>query len=195
MDASYYRVSVVCDTMEFKIISLSPPLVWSTPLAFPGRCGICMHQHSRSDIRKKKVTLHILTHGAMWGCGLTYLVVSFNDKTRDTRGRNVTIRIEIWTTNVRSLGFGDIRECVILWGLILRSVRCTCFPIKHNGKKFDPIALMAVHGPPKVKLWDPDVACHVTMLELHIQTYMWRSRWKLLLRLPPYVCPKHVAFS
>ena len=34
---------------------------------------------------KKKVTLHILTQGAMWGCGLTSLVVCINDKIRDVR--------------------------------------------------------------------------------------------------------------
>ena len=45
--------------------------------------------------KKKKVTLHILTHGAMRECGLTFLVVCINDKIRDIRGRNVTIRSEI----------------------------------------------------------------------------------------------------
>ena len=30
--------------------------------------------------KKKRVTLHILTHGAMRGCGLISLVVCFNDK-------------------------------------------------------------------------------------------------------------------
>ena len=32
------------------------------------------------------------------------------------------IRSEILTMNIRSLGFQDIRECVTLWGLILRSL-------------------------------------------------------------------------
>ena len=45
--------------------------------------------------KNKKVTLHILTHGAMRGCGLTSLVVCINDKIRDIRERNVTIRSEI----------------------------------------------------------------------------------------------------
>ena len=45
--------------------------------------------------KKKKVTLHILTHGTMRGCGLTSLVVCINDKIRDIRERNVTIRSEI----------------------------------------------------------------------------------------------------
>ena len=35
----------------------------------------------------------------------------------DIRERNVTIRSEVWTMNIRSLGFRDIREWVILWGL------------------------------------------------------------------------------
>ena len=41
-------------------------------------------------------------------------------KIRDIRERNVTIRSESCTTNIRSLGFWDIRERVILRGLILR---------------------------------------------------------------------------
>jgi hypothetical protein len=74
--------------------------------------------------KKKKKTLHILTHGVMQGCGLTSLVVCINDKIRDVRERNVTIRSETWTTNIRSLGFHDIRERVTLWRLILRSLVC-----------------------------------------------------------------------
>ena len=74
--------------------------------------------------KKKKVTLHILTHDAMRGCGLTSMVVCINDKIRDTRERNVTIRSEISTTNIHSLGFWDIREGVILWRLILWSLGC-----------------------------------------------------------------------
>jgi hypothetical protein len=61
------------------------------------------------------VTLHILTHDAMQGCGLTILVVCINDKFRDIRERNMTIRSEIWTTNTRSVGFRDIRESVTSW--------------------------------------------------------------------------------
>ena len=88
MDAWYYRGSVSCDTTEFEFIILSSPLVWSTPVGLPRRCGTCMHQHSTSGIRRrrkkknenKRVTLHILTHGAMRGCGLTSLVVCINDK-------------------------------------------------------------------------------------------------------------------
>ena len=77
--------------------------------------------------KNKKVTLHILTHGAMRGCGLTSLVVCINDKICDIRERYVTIRSEIWTTYNFSLGFWDIREWVTLWGLILRILGCTCY--------------------------------------------------------------------
>ena len=45
--------------------------------------------------KKKKVTLHMLTHGTMPWCGLASLVVCINDKIRDIRDRNVTIRSEI----------------------------------------------------------------------------------------------------
>ena len=45
--------------------------------------------------KNKKVTLHILTLGAMRGCGLTSLVVCISDKIRDIRERNVTVRSEV----------------------------------------------------------------------------------------------------
>ena len=122
MDAWYYRNSVACNTMEFEFLLLSSLLVWSTPYGLPGRCGKCMHQHSTKWQKKK--TLHILTHGAMRGCRLTSLVVCINDKIHDLRGKNVTMRSEIWTTNIRSLGFQDIRNWVISWKLILRSLGC-----------------------------------------------------------------------
>ena len=64
----------------------------------------------------------MLTHGAMQRCGLTSWVVCINDKNRDTRERNVTIRSEIWTTNIHSLGFWDIKKWVTLWRLILQSL-------------------------------------------------------------------------
>ena len=44
--------------------------------------------------KNKKATLHILTHGATRGCGLTSLVVCINDKIHDVRERLVTIRSE-----------------------------------------------------------------------------------------------------
>ena len=59
--------------------------------------------------KNKKVTLHILTHGVMRGSGLTSLVACIHDTIHDRRERNVTIRSEIWTTNICSLGFRDIR--------------------------------------------------------------------------------------
>jgi hypothetical protein len=73
--------------------------------------------------KNKKVTLYMLTHGAMWGCGWTSLVVCVNDEFCDIRERNVTIRSEIWTKNICSLVFQDIRECVTLWGLIFTEFR------------------------------------------------------------------------
>ena len=76
--------------------------------------------------KKKVVTLHMLTHSIMRGCGLTSLMICINDKFCDIRERNVTTRSEIWTTNIRSLRFWDIRERVTLGGLILRSLGCVC---------------------------------------------------------------------
>ena len=45
--------------------------------------------------KNKKVAFHILTYGAMRGCGSTSLVVCINDKIRDIREINVIIRSEI----------------------------------------------------------------------------------------------------
>ena len=115
---------------NFEFVLLSPALVWSTPLGLPWRCDGRIHQHSISNIRRrikikiKKVTLYMLTHGAMWGCGLTSWVVCINDKFHDIRKRNMTIRSKIWTTNIRSVGFWDIREYVTLWKLGLWSLGC-----------------------------------------------------------------------
>jgi hypothetical protein len=74
--------------------------------------------------KNKKVTLHILTHGTMQECGLISLVVCINNKFCDIRERNVTVRSEIWSMNIRSLGFQDIREWVTLWRVILWSLGC-----------------------------------------------------------------------
>ena len=61
----------------------------------------------------KKVTLHILTHGAIRGYGLTSSVVCINDKILDIGESNAKVRSDVWT--IHSLGFRDIREWVILW--------------------------------------------------------------------------------
>ena len=115
MDAWCYRISVACDNMEFEFSLLSPPLVWFTPLGLPKQCDICMHQHWTSGVRRRR--RRHSTHGhmkAMRGCGLTSLVACNNAKIRDIRERKVTIRSDIRTTNIRSLGFWEIREWVIL---------------------------------------------------------------------------------
>ena len=69
--------------------------------------------------KNKKKTLHMLTYGAMRGCELTSLVICINDKFCDIKEKNVTIRSDIWTTEIRSL-----RKCVTLWRLILRILGC-----------------------------------------------------------------------
>jgi hypothetical protein len=53
------------------------------------------HKKKKKKNKNKKVTLHMLTHGAMRGYELTSLVVCNNDKFRDARKRNVTTRSEI----------------------------------------------------------------------------------------------------
>ena len=84
-----------------------------------------MHQHSTSGIREEEEEEdHVLTCGATRRCGLTSLVVCINKKICDIRERNVTIWIKIATMNICSLGYRNIRECLTLWRLVLRSLGC-----------------------------------------------------------------------
>jgi hypothetical protein len=128
MDAWYYRTSVACDSMEWYKVQHFNVVVWSTPLGLPEAMWhmhaptINKWQQHKKKKKKKKKTLHMLTCGTMWGCGLTSLVVCINDKFCDKKERNVTIRSEICTTNICSLGYQDIREWVTLWRLILHSL-------------------------------------------------------------------------
>ena len=106
----------------FKFIMVSLPLVWPTPVGLPERCGICMHQHSTSGIRRRR-SRWCSTYWHMVQCeGVGWLLWWFAIMTKYSW--NVTIRSEIWTTNIGSLGFQDIREWVILSRLILRSLGC-----------------------------------------------------------------------
>ena len=52
------------------------------------------HKKMKKKNKNETVTLHILTHGAMRGCGLTSLVVCINDKICNIKERNVIIRSE-----------------------------------------------------------------------------------------------------
>jgi hypothetical protein len=139
MDAWYYRFSVACDIMEqhggdvrtiwihshvtyASVVHTTRPFraMWRTHALTFNR----WHKKKKKNTKNKKVTIHMLTHGTMRGCALTSLVACINDKFCDIREGNVTIRSEMWTTSIRSLGFWDIRECVTLWRLILRSWGC-----------------------------------------------------------------------
>ena len=138
---SFVVLTWMCDTIELvwhvtlcNLTLLSPP-VGCGPLHLAFRAMWNIHapifnkwHRKEKKNKKKKVTLHILTHDAMQGCGLTSLVVCINDKIRDIRERNVTIKSEFWSTNIHSLGLRDVREWVILWMLILRSLGCSTFP-------------------------------------------------------------------
>ena len=84
---SFVMFTWMCDTMEEHKGDVRT--IWiCSPVAYPG-----------------VVTPHVLTHGTMRGCGLGYVVVCINDNFCDIRERNLTIKSEIWTTNIRSLGF------------------------------------------------------------------------------------------
>ena len=69
----------------------------------------------------------MMTTWCVQACGLNTLVVYFNVETHVYERRNVTIRSEIETMNIRSLGFRDVREGVTLRRLILWSLRCIFF--------------------------------------------------------------------
>jgi hypothetical protein len=53
------------------------------------------HNNKKKKNKNKKVTLHMLTHGTMWGCGLTSWVVYIDDNFHDIREGYVSIRSEI----------------------------------------------------------------------------------------------------
>jgi hypothetical protein len=108
---------------QFEFVLPSATLVWSTSLGLSKQCGRQMHQHSTSGIRRRGIRIRrwhstVLTHGAMWGCELTSLVVCINDNFCDIR------KSEIWTMKIHSLRFQEFIECVTLWGLILWSLGC-----------------------------------------------------------------------
>ena len=129
MDAWYYRIS--CSMWHYEIHS-PVTFVGVVHSTWPSRTMWHMHApifnkwHKKNKVKNndKKVTLHILIHGAMRGCGLVSLVICINDKIHKIREINARIRSEIWTMNIHFLGFRYIREWVILWGLILRSLGC-----------------------------------------------------------------------
>ena len=102
--------------------------------------------------KNKNVTLHMLTHDAMRGCGLTSLVVCIHDKFHDIRERNVTTRSEIWTTNIHSLGFRDIGECVTLWKLILWSLGCNPISLSLSLSSHIPCWLAFLDPHPRIPL-------------------------------------------
>jgi hypothetical protein len=69
---------------------------WPSRVIWQMHAPILNKWHKNKNKNKyKKVTLHMLTHGALWGCGLTSLVVFIKDKFCEMMERNVTIRSEI----------------------------------------------------------------------------------------------------
>ena len=104
-------------------------MLWTTPLGLSWQCGICMHQHSTSGIRRKRRWYS--TYWQMTQCkdvGWLLWWFALMIKICDIEERNLTIRSEIWTTNLHSLRFRNIREWVTLWRLILRSLECITKP-------------------------------------------------------------------
>ena len=93
---------------------------------FPGNVADPCTNNSTSDIRirRRRRRSHVLTRGAMRGCGLPSLMVCINGITCDIRETNVTKRSEIWTKNIRSLGFWNVREWHTLRELILWILGC-----------------------------------------------------------------------
>jgi hypothetical protein len=136
-DAWYYGIGVACGIMEYykgdvRTIWSRAPITYASVVhsTWPSRAMWQTHaptfnkRQKKNKNKNRKVTLHMLTHVAMRGSGLASAVVCINDEFSDIRERYVIIRSEIWTTNIRSLVFGDIRESVTLWGLIVQSLGC-----------------------------------------------------------------------
>ena len=174
---SHYGVTQRTCEDTFEFVLLSPTLVWSTPLSLPGQCGGCMHQRSTSGIRKKnkknkQVTLNMLTHGAMRGCGLTSLMVCTNDNFRDIRERNVTIKSEIWTRNIDSLEFWDIKKWVTLWRLISHNLGCVCLQTETIAVKAPVILILHI------------LRWHVDWDELKNKQHCNSCRWDLVVVFP-----------
>ena len=104
--------------------SFSSHLHWCGPLhlVFPGNVAYASTNIPQVTYEEEEDSIY--WHMTMQGCGLTSLVICINDRICDIRERNVTIKSEIWSRNICSLGVGDIREWVILWKVILRSLGC-----------------------------------------------------------------------
>ena len=90
IDMWYYRISVVCDTMREHKVQRFNGVVWCGVVhsTWPSHVMWQMHaptfnkwhKENKKKNKNKKVTLHILTHGAMQRYGLTSWVVCINDK-------------------------------------------------------------------------------------------------------------------
>ena len=79
---------------EFKLLTVVGVVhsTWSSRAMWHMHAPTINKWHKKNKNKNKKVTLHILTHGAMRGCGFTSLVAGINDEIYDIRERNVTIR-------------------------------------------------------------------------------------------------------
>ena len=115
---------------QFEFLLLSPTLVWSTPLGHPRQYGGCMHQHSTCGMRKRRRRIRIRRwYSTCWHMAQYEGWVDFFGGLHWWRilwykGEKCEIKSGIWTTNIRFLGFWNIRECVTLWRLTLRSLGC-----------------------------------------------------------------------
>jgi hypothetical protein len=90
-----------------------------------------MQQNSTSGIRRIRWIRIRRWHSTCWHMaqceeGVGWLLWWFALMTNFViwEKRNATTRSEIWTMNIRSVGFWDIRECVTLWRSILQSLGC-----------------------------------------------------------------------
>ena len=140
VDAWDYRISVAHDTMEWHkgrceedVKSISCHLVrWCGPfhLAFLGNVAdACTNINSTSGIKRRRRRGMRRWHSTCWhmaqceGAGWLLWWFEIDGRFRDIRERNVTIRSEVWTANICSLGFWDVRECVALWGVDITEFR------------------------------------------------------------------------
>jgi hypothetical protein len=154
MDEWYPRISVARDTMELHKVQHFDGLVWSTPLALPGRCDIHTHQHSTSGIRRRKSKRR--RHSTYWhmaqceGVGWLLWWIPLMTKICDIRRRNAMIRSEIWTCTT-SLGL-VVRTHGPQWGGCGFHSPCRCGAHHHSPPNYDGGPWTLLYGYLKV-LW------------------------------------------